>query len=699
MPLAALPDLQAPLAVWAQWYGSQRWPIFPCRGKTPLTSNGFHDATCDLGQLTAWWQQWPDANLATPMGQGRYALDIDPRHGGDDTLFTLERQHGQLPHTLLSHTGGGGDHQIYAEPPGGVRNKANIGAGIDVQGPGSYIILPPSIHPDTRKPYLWDLVDGPDDIDPVRAPAWLEALLQPTSWATTPAPPTSLSPDAPIPEGQRESTLMRLIGAMQRQGATPDTIRAALESENQRCVPPLPAADLDRMARSVGRYPPAPVLDVPPMAPPGWPSNGTHPATPVPAAWQPALPAWRAGLFSKKSGELYQNVFNLTAILSNHDYWQHPDRALWWDAVRGRPMCGADELTDDTLMQMALWFGGAERLPITSIRMLEQCVLARCKTHTRDLLQIWLQGLPAWDQVPRLGHWCTDLAGAAPGDYTSEVGRVLLVSMVARAMQPGCHYRFVVILEGAEEIGKTSLVRALASPEWYVELSIGLETKEAHMMLQGVWVAEFSELDSYTRTEETRMKAFITMQEDSYIPKYSNFRQRTERRAIFVGTTNEGSYLKGQSGNTRYLPLRLSSQVDLRGFAHVRTQLFAEALAYWQAHPDTWWQLSDAALAMAEQEREQRRVKSQYEDDLGEWLDLGRFAEPVYDNNQAVTFVRDETTWREIARWFLRMDSPEKWKDRSLQMQIGAALKALGWQVRQGKRAGRNVNVWRKEPP
>ena len=144
--------------------------------------NGFHDATCDPFQIEIWWRQWPDANIGTPMGHGRFALDIDPRAGGDDTLFALERQHGPLPHTLLSHTGGGGSHYLFLEPPGGILNKADIGQGIDVQGLGSYIILPPSIHPDTGKPYLWDVVDGPDDIDPQPAPDWLLALL------TAPAP-------------------------------------------------------------------------------------------------------------------------------------------------------------------------------------------------------------------------------------------------------------------------------------------------------------------------------------------------------------------------------------------------------------------------------------------------------------------------------------------------------------------------------
>ena len=260
MPLLAVPDLHAPLGTWAQCYGENGYPVFPCRGKTPLTTHGFHDATCDPFQIEIWWRQWPDGNIGTPMGHGRFALDIDPRAGGDDSLFALERQYGPLPHTLMSHTGGGGTHYIYLEPASGILNKASIGQGIDVQGRGSYIIMPPSIHPDTRKAYAWDVVDGPDDIDPQPAPDWLLALLAAGAGMGGQAGKAVAAPGAPIPLGIQENTLTSLAGAMRRAGATADEIRAALDAINGRCTPPVASTDLDRISRSIGRYDPPPQM-------------------------------------------------------------------------------------------------------------------------------------------------------------------------------------------------------------------------------------------------------------------------------------------------------------------------------------------------------------------------------------------------------------------------------------------------------
>jgi hypothetical protein len=461
------------------------------------------------------------------------------------------------------------------------------------------------------------------------------------------------------------------------------------------------------------------VLGMPPVAkanddpfqldmttPAGYPSiNGaTAQGGPTPQTAQMPQAAWRSKLFykGKSKDELTQNVYNLMAILANHEHWQRADTVLWWDSVRGRPMCGEQEIDDALMMDIASWFGEIVRLPITSPRLLEQCVIASCKSRPRDLLQYWLNGIPAWDQVPRLNTWLCTITGIETRAYAQDVSRLLIVSMIARAMMPGCQYRYVVILQGRQDLGKSELIRALATPAWYVELSMALEAKEAHMMLQGSWVAELGELDSLSRTGKTRLKSFLTLREDSYIPKYSNFRQRTERRTIFIGTTNKETYFGDETGNTRFLPLTLGDEMDLKAFQAMRTQLFAEGLHYYHAHADDWWQLSSEGLKTAKEEREQRRITNVYEQPLHEWLEHGRANARRYDGTGApvpLKYVEHETSWQEIAEWFLKLENLEKWKDRSLQMQIGEALTALGWQVKQVWKNGRNTNIWRKGTP
>ena len=100
---------------------------------------------------------------------------------------------------------------------------------------------------------------------------------------------------------------------------------------------------------------------------------------------------------------------------------------------------------------------------------------------------------------------------------------------------------------------------------WYGELMQDLESKEAQMRLQGKWVVELAELHALSRTQETRMKAFISLREDVFLPKYSNSEVHHKRRCIFVGTTNQHAYLRDATGNTRYLPIETGPHIDLAG--------------------------------------------------------------------------------------------------------------------------------------
>ena len=87
--------------------------------------------------------------------------------------------------------------------------------------------------------------------------------------------------------------------------------------------------------------------------------------------------------------------------------------------------------------------------------------------------------MPPWDKTPRLRTWLQTYAHAPKGAYSEEVSRLTIESLVVRALEPGCQYRYVVIFEGPENAGKSKLVRAIGTPEWYRELSHGLEGKRS----------------------------------------------------------------------------------------------------------------------------------------------------------------------------------------------------------------------------
>jgi Bifunctional DNA primase/polymerase, N-terminal len=140
---------------------AQGWAPFPCKwrgehAKAPLTINGFHDASRNPDQIRAWWTRWPQAMIGAPVPESLLVIDLDPRHGGN--LAELEKLTGPLPATLTVWSGrnDGGRHLYYLRPAGPL-TSTRLPEGIDLRVGGKhYCIMPPSIHPTTGMPYLWE---------------------------------------------------------------------------------------------------------------------------------------------------------------------------------------------------------------------------------------------------------------------------------------------------------------------------------------------------------------------------------------------------------------------------------------------------------------------------------------------------------------------------------------------------------------
>lgn len=146
-------------------------------GKHPRTKNGLKAASTNLNLISEWWKKWPEANIAIATGQesGFVVLDVDPRHGGEESLDFLINQYGLIPNTIEAITGGGGRHILFKNP-GHVKNRTNILPGLDVRGEGGYIVVTPSVHA-CGKRYEWELSCRPLEVPLSDMPEWLLQMI------------------------------------------------------------------------------------------------------------------------------------------------------------------------------------------------------------------------------------------------------------------------------------------------------------------------------------------------------------------------------------------------------------------------------------------------------------------------------------------------------------------------------------------
>jgi len=152
-------------------YAQLGWCVFPCNGKKPATEHGLKDATADPEQIKSWWQN-RNYNIAVVCGQpsGFWALDIDTY--GEISLEDLGIE---LPETIEQETARG-RHVLFKTSGLAIKSTAGkLGKDLDVRGDGGYIIVAPSVHPDTGKTYCWEVDHRPDNFNLAEAP---EALLR-----------------------------------------------------------------------------------------------------------------------------------------------------------------------------------------------------------------------------------------------------------------------------------------------------------------------------------------------------------------------------------------------------------------------------------------------------------------------------------------------------------------------------------------
>jgi predicted P-loop ATPase/DNA polymerase I-like protein with 3'-5' exonuclease and polymerase domains len=290
-----------------------------------------------------------------------------------------------------------------------------------------------------------------------------------------------------------------------------------------------------------------------------------------------------------------------------------------------------------------------------------------------------------WDGEARLNRWLQDYAGATGNDeYISAVGRMWLVSGIARALDPGCQVDHMLVLEGPQGIYKSSLLRALAvNDEWFNDDVAVLGDKDAKLALHGRWIIEVKELEAMNKAEIGGIKKYIDTRTDKIRVPYGKVVKDFPRRCILAGTFNPTGkgYLKDASGGRRFWPVTVNKHADIDGMERIRDQLWAEAKSAYLAG-EKWW-THEAALEKLLQEEQSARYQRHPIDDLVEtYITHECFADDSggKQNIRREWSVRKEPLTKFIIADFyadVLMLGPEYGK--SFTPIIGSAMCRLGW--------------------
>jgi predicted P-loop ATPase len=325
---------------------------------------------------------------------------------------------------------------------------------------------------------------------------------------------------------------------------------------------------------------------------------------------------------------------------------------------RVRPIRDADV----GALQEMLQHSGLERIGRDAVH---QAVDLRASERAFHPVRDYLRSI-VWDGGPRIAAWLSAYLGAESNKYHAVIGEMFLIMMVARIFDPGCKADYMLVLEGAQGALKSSACRVLGG-EWFSDAlpDVRSSGKDVAQHLNGKWLIEVAEMSALDKAEASALKAFITRDTERYRPSYGRKEVIEPRQCVFVGTTNETVYLRDKTGGRRFWPVRVGT-VDIDALARDRDQLFAEAVALYQAHTK-WW--PDAAFERTVIVPEQ---DARYETDAWEEVIRDYLAQ------------RSKTTVLDIARAALLITTDRL--GTAAQRRITAALRRLSWSERRSAR-------------
>lgn len=315
------------------------------------------------------------------------------------------------------------------------------------------------------------------------------------------------------------------------------------------------------------------------------------------------------GLELNGRGIPHWNVDNCERALQKHALTAG---RFWWDefhckvfttwgvgqgdqTIMPRELADVDPVAIAMFMQRKLGMFGINDLTIKKTIMRVAAEDIRCEPKA------WMNTL-VWDGEERLLQFLPRYIGTPDTEYHQKAGRNFFRGMVARVYHPGCKMDNMLVLQGPQGIKKSTALNTIGG-RWYAEGHESIGTKDFYLTLHGKLIMEIAEMDSFGRAAIAKVKQVITCQTDRYRTPYGALAVDYPRRNVFVGSTNEDTFLRDPTGARRFWPVTCGT-IDIPGLRRDREQLFAEAVAEFKGG-EGWWDMPEQETLDMQGERQE----------------------------------------------------------------------------------------------
>ncbi len=675
-------------------YVEAGYTLTPLNGKIPLVKDWVkteYDPFLTADEIKG--------NYGVVLREDDLIVDVDPRRFPDGTnvLAQFISDLGVQFDTFTVKTGGDGLH-IYFKKPASfeVRGALKEYPGIEFKTGGQQVVGAGSLHPETKKYYLI----AKKAFSPVQAP---EALLEKIKRAEIDLSKKHLAftdseqnvlryikflqgcPPAIEGEGGDVQTFKTACRGRDFALSAQKTFELLVEFWNPRCVPVWDIDELKKKVENAYTYNIDIVgkntaeSDFEKILSLEEDTIGEHEED---LKWdidkvngiKPTIRNTVNYLLCKEYpflGILKYNEFTNDIMFTSPAPWHNGKKLTSW--------------TDSDAINFKYWLSRVRCFNVSTQLCQEAAIIAAEKFRFHPVRD-YLKSLE-WDGVPRLDTWLNKFAGVEDNLYTRAVARKTLIGAVARVFNPGVKFDTMLVLEGEQGIGKSTLI-AILGGDWYGDVSITDSDKDTIDAMRGNWVIEVSEMVCSRKVDTDKLKSFLSKTTDRVRLAYRRNAEDYPRQSVFIGTINpeEGSgYLKDTTGNRRFWPV-VCKRVDFAGLKENRDQLWAEAVSRYFKGEKLY--LEEDVLQMAHFETEKRRQRDPWIDPVADWL---------CKTDPEIGAPRSVVTGREILEECIGI-SISRMTQRELTRVAQIMVKDLGWEKGKfhHKKYGKTVNGYKR---
>lgn len=331
--------------------------------------------------------------------------------------------------------------------------------------------------------------------------------------------------------------------------------------------------------------------------------------------------SWKDKLLRDGRGVVLKKPDNFILFLENHP--KYAGKLKYNEFLCQREFDG--EVFSDPKQDII--YNDVERsLGIYNRSMVDSALSEVFENHKYNPVIDYLKSLK-WDGKKRIETLFIDLLEADDTELNRAMTRKWMIAAVKRTLLPGCKFDNMIVLQGSQGIGKSTICERLAKG-FFSTISLSeIDNKDIIDKMNKTWIAIIDEMDNFNRKEMSNVKTFLSKNEDEARLAYARNTSKFKRHCIFIGSTNDDTFLRDSTSSIerRFWVIKCNkTKMDSR-IRKVMTdkyvdQLWAEAFQYLKDDPN---QYLDMDLEMIE---EFAKVQKQFN---------------ICENDELVDYIRD----------------------------------------------------------